>query len=231
MLVKRTIIICALFGSVYTVTAQKNLDFGLFGGTSYYLGDLNASQQFYYAHPAYGGLMRYNLNSRWALRASIYGGELSGNDLDFKYKYQQFRNYSFNTPVVETTGQIELNFLPYRIGDKKNNFTPYVNIGGTFFIAPYALQPYQPAIPFGVGLKFNFMPRIGMGIEWTFRKTFTDGIDRVVWYRNMPTTPVENSYLLDKQTGYFHQRDWYSFFGLFVTYQFKSSGVPCNAYH
>lgn len=230
MLVKRAFIFCVLFVIVFSVTAQKNLDFGLFGGTSYYLGDLNTSRQFYHAHPAYGILMRYNLNSRWAVRASVYGGGLSGDDLDFKYKYQRFRKYSFYTPVVEVTGQIELNFLPYKISDKKNRYTPYVHLGGTFLIASYAIQPYQPAIPFGVGFKFNFLKRVGLGIEWTFRKTFTDGIDKVVWYKNLPTTSVDNSYLLNKQTGYFHQRDWYSLCGLFITYQFKPSGVDCNTY-
>lgn len=230
MLFKRTIIICVLFYSVVAVNGQKNLDFGLFGGASYYLGDLNTSHQFYHSHFAYGALMRYNLNSRWALKASLYGGGLSGDDLDFKFKYQRYRKYSFYTPIVELSGQIELNFLPYKIGDKRNKFTPYVSVGGTFLIASYAIQPYQPAIPFGVGFKFNFMPRVGMGIEWSFRKTFTDGLDKVVWYKDLPTTTVENSYLLDKQTGYYHQRDWYSFCGLFITYQFKSSGADCNTY-
>lgn len=223
--------ICVLFGSVFTATAQKNFDLGLFGGTSYYLGDLNASQQFYHAHIAYGALMRHNLNSRWALRASLYGGGLSGSDLGSKFKYQNYRKFSFYTQVVELTGQIELNFLPYKIGDKKYKYTPYVNIGGTFFIAPYAIQPFQPAIPFGVGFKYNLLPRMGIGLEWSFRKTFTDGIDKVVGDKNLPTTSVENSYLFNKQTGYFHQRDWYSFCGLFITYQFQSSGVDCNAYH
>jgi hypothetical protein len=230
MLAKRTFIICFLFATVFNASAQKNLDFGIFLGTSYYLGDLNNSKQFYHPHFAYGGLMRYNLGSRWALRASIFGGGLSGDDLDFKFKYQRYRKYSFYTPIVEVTGQLELNFMQYRIGDKRHNYTPYVHLGGTFLVASYAIQPYQPVIPFGIGFKFNVVPRIGMGLEWTFRKTFTDGLDKVGWYKHMPTTTTENSYLLNKQTGYFHQRDWYSFCGLFITYQIRPSGADCNSY-
>ncbi|MBI5538990.1 MAG: hypothetical protein HY951_02960 [Bacteroidia bacterium] len=231
MFVKRAFIICFLFATVFNATAQKNLDFGLFLGTSYYLGDLNNSKQFHNIHFAYGGLIRYNLGSRWAVRGSLISGGLSGDDLDFNYKYQLNRKYTFYTPIVEITGQLELNFLPYKIGDKKHNYTPYVHIGGTFLIASYAIQPYQPAIPFGLGLKFNLLPeRVGMGFEWTFRKTFTDGLDKVVWHKQMPTTTTENSYLMSKQTGYYHQRDWYSFFGLFITYQIRQSGADCNTY-
>jgi hypothetical protein len=230
MLLKQAFVICFLFVLVFKVPAQKNLDFGLFLGTSYYLGDLNNSRHFYNPHVAYGGLVRYNLGSRWAVRASIFGGGLSGDDLDFNFKYQRYRKLAFSTPIVEITGQLELNFLPYKIGDKKHNYTPYVHLGGTFLVASYAIQPYQPAIPFGVGFKFNFLPRVGMGLEWTFRKTFTDGIDKVVWFKQLPTTTTENSYLFNKQTGYYHQRDWYSFFGLFITYQIKQSGADCNTY-
>jgi len=230
MLIKRTIIAVTLIAVALISTAQKNLDFGLFGGASYYLGDLNNSRQFYHPHFAYGGLLRYNLNSRWALRASLYGGGLSGDDLISKYKYQRYRKYSFYTPIVDLTAQIELNFLPYKISDKKYKYTPYVFVGGTFLIASYAIQPYQPAIPFGVGFKFNFLPRVGMGLEWAFRKTFTDGLDKVFWYKDIPTTSLDNSYLMNKQIGYYHQRDWYSICGFFITYQFKPSNSDCNTY-
>lgn len=230
MLVKRVLLVGFLFSVIYTATGQENIDIGLFGGTSYYLGDLNNSRQFYNVHFAYGGLFRFNWGPRWSVRASIISGGLSGDDLDFDYKYQRYRRQAFYTPIVEITGQIELNFRPYRVDDKKNNYTPYVHAGGTFLVASYAIQPYQPAIPFGVGFKFNLLPRVGMGIEWTFRKTFTDGLDKVVWFKTIPTTDSEHSYLIHKQTGYFHQRDWYSFVGIFITYKLKLSGLDCNIY-
>jgi len=230
MLVKRVLLIGFLFSIFYTASAQKNLDFGLFGGTSYYLGDLNNSRQFYQVHFAYGGILRYNWGPRWSVRASVIGGGLSGDDLDFDYKYQRYRKLSFYTPVIELTGQIELNFRPYKVDDKRNNYTPYVHVGGTFLIASYAIQPYQPAIPFGLGFKFNLLPRMGMGLEWTFRKTFTDGLDKVTWFKTLPATSSEHNYLVHKQLGYYHQRDWYSFMGLFITYKIQPSGLDCNIY-
>lgn len=230
MLTKRALIFGFLAGIFFNVPAQKNLDFGFFLGTSYYLGDLNASKQLSNPHFAYGGILRRNIGSRWSVRASVFSGGLSGDDLDFDYKYQRKRKLDFYTPLVEVTGQIELNFLPYRIDDKRNNYSPYVHLGGTFLIASYAIQPYQPAIPFGVGFKFNLLPRTGMGFEWTFRKTFTDGLDKVAGIEKLPTTSIENSYLIRKQTGYFHQRDWYSFLGLFITYKIRTGGLECKSY-
>jgi hypothetical protein len=230
MLIKRVLLVGFLFGAVYSSSGQKNVDIGLFGGTSYYLGDLNTSRQFYNVHFAYGGLARFNYGPRWSVRASIFGGGLSGDDLDFDYKYQRHLKRTFYTPIVEVTGQIELNFRPYRVGDKRNKYTPYVHVGGTFLIASYALQPYQPAIPFGLGFKFNLLPRVGMGLEWTFRKTFTDGLDKVGWYKDIPVSDTETDYSMKKQSGYFHQKDWYSFAGLFITYKIKTSGLDCNIY-
>ena len=230
MFIKRVLILVFLIGSIHTVSAQKNWDLGIFLGTSYYLGDLNNSKQFHHPHFAYGGILRYNFGPRWSLRGSILGGGISGDDLDFDYKYQRYRKYDFFTPIVDITVQGELNFLPYRIDDERNNYSPYVHAGGTFLIASYAIQPYQFAIPFGVGFKFNLFPKTGMGIEWSFRKTFTDGLDKVGWSKHLPTTSKENSYLMKKQTGYFHQRDWYSFLGIFITYKLKPKGIECNSY-
>ena len=230
MFIKRALALGFLVVITLNVSAQKNMDLGVFLGTSYYLGDLNTSKQFHHPHFAYGGLLRYNHGPRWSGRISLFGGGLSGDDLDFDYKYQRTRKYAFSTPIVDLTGQIELNFLPYRLDDKKYNHTPYVHLGGTFLIASYAIQPYQFAIPFGLGFKFNLFPKTAMGFEWTFRKTFTDGIDKVVWSKEIPTTSADNAYLMTKQTGYFHQRDWYSFLGLFITYKLKPGGIECNSY-
>jgi len=231
MLVKRALLIGFLYGVFFSASGQKNVDIGLFAGTSYYLGDLNNARQFYNPNFAYGGLARFNYNSRWSFRISLFGGGLSGDDMDFIYNYQRIRKRTFFTPIVELTCQAELNFMPYKIGDKRNKFSPYVHAGGTFLIASYALQPYQPAIPFGVGIKFNVLPRIGMGLEWTFRKTFTDGIDKVTWHKEFPAVTGKNGNYLFKQTGYFHQRDWYSFAGLFITYKINISDSNCNAYN
>lgn len=213
-----------------SIQAQQHLDFGLFAGGSYYQGDINASKIMYSPGFAYGAFIRYAFHNRWAARGSIFSGKLSGNDNDFKYQYQHFRNTSFSTPIVEVTGQLELNFKPYRIGDKKKKWTPYVFTGGTFLIASYADHVYQAVIPFGIGIKANLAPRLGIGIEWAYRKTFTDGLDNLSWYKQLPTTSTEHNYLMLKQYAYFHQKDYYAFIGIFLTYKIRLTEEVCNAW-
>ncbi len=222
--------------SIFSISAynqgklERNLDFGIFGGASYYQGDINHSRLLYKPMLSYGGLLRYAFHTRWALRASIFGGTLKGNDVDFKNNYQLFRSATFSTPIVEVTGQIECNFLPYRIGDKKKNWTPYIATGATFLVASYADHVYQPAIAFGIGLKKNFSSRFSLGLEWTYRKTFTDGLDNLSWYKTIPTTTTENAHLIMKQKAYYHQKDYYAFIGIFFTYKLKFFEEVCNAF-
>jgi hypothetical protein len=208
---------------------EKHLDFGIFGGASYYQGDINHDHLFYSPRPAGGGFIRYAYHTRWALRFSIYTGTLKGNDKDFNNLYQKIRNRSFSTPIVEATGQIELNFLPYRIGDKNKNWTPYIFTGATFLIASYADYVYQPVIPFGIGIKKNFSSRFSVGVEWAYRKTFTDGLDNLSWYDKLPTYNV-NQNPLYKQIAYFHQKDYYAFIGIFFTYKINIFEEVCNAW-
>lgn len=223
-------LILSLLFTYNNTKAQKNLDFGLFAGASYYQGDINSSKLMYAPNFAYGAFIRYTFHTRWALRGSIFSGGLKGNDHNFNYLYQHFRRSTFSTPIVETTGQIELNFLPYRIGDKKKKWTPYIFTGATFLIASYADHVYLPAIPFGLGIKANLTPRTGVGMEWAYRKTFTDGLDNLSWYEKIPTNSTDNGYLLMKQYAYYHQKDYYSFIGIFLTYKIRLTEEVCNAW-
>jgi hypothetical protein len=210
--------------------AQRNLDFGLFGGIAYYQGDINTSKLFYMPQFTYGAFIRYAFHTRWALRGGISGGQLKGTDKNQPFSYQNYRNANFSTPIVEVTGQIELNFKPYRMGDQKKFWTPYVFTGATFLVASYADNVYQPAIPFGLGIKISLSKRVALGCEWAYRKTFTDGLDNLSWHKSLPTTSTEHSYLLPKQYAYYHQNDYYSFFGIFLTCKINLTEEVCNAW-
>ncbi len=222
--------LCCLFFATQTVFSQRNLDLGFFGGGSYYQGDINASKIMYAPRPAFGAFVRYAFHTRWALRVNIFSGQLKGNDKDFSYTYQQIRSGNFSTPIIEATGQIELNFLPYRFEDKKKKWTPYVLTGATFLIASYADHVYQPAIPFGLGVKVNISKRLAMGAEWAYRKTFTDGLDNLSGYKKLPETTTNHSVSHYKQFAYFHQKDYYAFMGIFFTYKLNLTDIRCDAY-
>jgi uncharacterized protein DUF6089 len=74
------------------------------------------------------------------------------------------------------------------------------------------------ALPLGIGFKYNYDKRIGVGIEWTFKRTFDDDWD----FNNERT-------INNHQTAFQYNKDWYSFVGLFLTYKFDES-FECPAY-
>lgn len=204
------------------VTAQNN-EIGLLLGGTYYQGDINTSKLFQSPFVAGGILYRHNFSTRYSLRGSIFMGKLIANDANSNYIYQQIRNHSFSSTIVDYTLQCEFNFFEYLPNDPDFNSTPYVSTGLTFVIAGSTPKPYQIAIPMGIGFKYSYSPRISTGIEWTYRKTFTDYIDSTIGY--------EESGYKGRQEGYSHDNDWYSFIGIFLSYKFSlaKEGV-CPAY-
>jgi len=113
---KRLPWIFLFFSIFYCAGGQPNSDYGIFGGVSTYLGDINPGRIMYSPLPAAGILYRYNLHPRQAIRGSIFYGGLRANDLDFNNVFQTTRNSSFTGSVAELAAQFEFNFLPYKTG-------------------------------------------------------------------------------------------------------------------
>ncbi len=206
--------------------SQKYTEFGYFVGTSYYLGDLN-TKHFNDPRLSFGLLYRINLNSRWAIRANLYGGSLSADDKQSDYEYQKIRAFNFSTIYVELNGQMEFNFLPYIFGDERKNFTPYIALGLGSVYFTQSEKPLQITIPFAFGLKYNLNKNIAVGIAWNMRKTFTDYIDNVT--NNVDYDKIEN--IPPKQLGYKRHRDWYSNAGIFITFKAFNGKNKCKAYN
>lgn len=188
--------------------AQRSLEIGAFLGCSFYLGELNPDGFFNsFTRVAAGGIVRYNINNRLALRGNLLFGEVTADDAQSSSASQRERNLNFKSPIDELSVQAEFNFLEYELGDPKHSFSPYVFAGaGVFEMNPQGrvgnnnwvdLQPLgtegqgtsanhnkpysltQPCIPFGVGIKANFSKTVCISIEWGMRKTFTGYIDDV----------------------------------------------------
>jgi hypothetical protein len=189
-------------------TGQAQLEIGGFVGGSYYIGEINPTIPFRQTNLAYGVLFRYALNARWAVKANVYEGSLTGDDL--VVKYNENRSLKFKSEITELAGVGEFNFLPYFTGSKKNYVTPYIFAGvGVVFYNPKVgdvklrdmytegqeaaekLDPdnssdrnYSTAsfcIPFGIGVKYSFSKRIAATLEWGMRKSWTDYIDDISW--------------------------------------------------
>ena len=210
---KRFLILFVIICCFIAAEAQRNDDIGVFAGSSFYYGDLNTSRLFYSPGLAMGGLFRFNLNKRYALRINAYFTRLSADPNDFSDRiYDVTASSSFNKYIFDAACQMEFNFMPYMPTMKKWEYTPYVSAGVGYF----SISNIPVAIPFGAGLKINVTRTICAGVEWSFRKTFNDLIDDT---RNATNI---NSLI--------NNNDWYSFLGIFVTYKFFNFMSDCPAY-
>lgn len=183
------------------MNAQKTNEIGLFLGGSYYIGELNPTGHLNsLTRPAGGIVFRHNFGYRLSLTGSGILGSVQGIDARSSSFEQQQRNLSFRSRIYELAARMEFNFIEYKIGDDRHEFTPFMFLGlSVFNFNPKAtynnqwvgLQPLktegqakgylrtQLAIPFGAGVKMNLAKRIGLVVEWGMRKTFTDYLDDV----------------------------------------------------
>lgn len=198
---RRIVAFTIAFSALVNLSAQKSDEIGIFLGGSYYTGDLNPNGHLNsLTRPAAGMVYRHNFNYRLAVAGSALFGSIQGIDARSSSYEQQQRNLSFRSPLYELAGRAEFNFIEYKIGDDKHQFTPFMFLGLALFNfnpkASYGnnwilLQPLktegqskpykrtQISIPFGAGIKANMAKRIGLVVEWGLRKTFTDYLDDV----------------------------------------------------
>lgn len=198
---------------------QRNSDFGVFGGVSSYIGDINPGRLLYAPLPAGGVFYRYNLHPRQSLRASFIYGGLRGNDLDFNNSFQRARGASFSGSVGEFAIQFEFNFFPYSTEGKRWDFTPYFAGGGGIAFINTQAYTYVPVIPFSFGFKINIYKNIGLEAEYGFRKTFYDNFDGL------------KDLVAPSDYGWLHNNDWYTFTGISVTWKIYSKLAGCPAYN
>jgi hypothetical protein len=225
-MIKRLLITICLIGCgmlKFEVSDAQNLpNFGIFIGTSYYLGDINPNRHFYRPSPSLGAFYRYNLNTRYAFKYSAYYAHLSGSDLDFPdiiHSDRPLSPASFSTSLVDIALQVEYNFLPFTPYQGQWAITPYISTGiaGGLILSTNVSATNLLSIPFGAGFKVNISSHISAGAEWTFRKTFSDRIDG-----------VENS---SGTQSILHNNDWYSYLGVFITFKFFNFATECPAYN
>ena len=206
---------------------------GAYFGISGYRGDLNQEKVFNKTHEAGGLMLRYNHNQHISARLNAGYTVLRGNDTRNDNPYTIFpgtiRQYSFETMVVESSLQGEVNFLPFTAGDPETRFTPYIfGGGGGIYFDPKIYREgvrqtrlERPAdLEFadklsliglvGIGIKLNVVRDIVVDGAWGFRFTNTDYLDEV----SLRGNPKDN--------------DYYSIISLTVTYKFLDrSRPPC----
>ena len=233
-------ILSAIFWIVtlVSVQAQDRVEVGGFLGTSYYLGDLNPGTQFRNPHLALGGIVRYVLTDRVVFKGTAMFGTISGEYPQKKVKLNE-RNtnrYSFERSLLDVAAMVEYNFMSYDHRFISNtNFTPYLTFGiGTTIYNRYTIDSgsgdgdpvFVLSLPFGAGVKYKLTDWIRIGAEWTFRKTSVDDLD-VVPDGNSPVDPADPFGF--GHTSSIHNNDWYSFAGVYVTFNLFRRKNECKS--
>jgi hypothetical protein len=219
---------------------QERLEGGVFIGTSYYNGDLNPERLFYKPKPAFGVLTRVVINPRLAFTGSLTAIEIEGeypnNMVLFPSSTIQSRAaYQFKRSLADLSTQFEINLFPYAHPFRKEEtrFTPYISGGLAYTI----YKRYQDdetggsenpqfilSLPFGIGVKYKPSDRIHVGLKWSFRKTFVDDLDKMRSGSIDPSDPYGYN-----ESSNWHNNDWYSFAGVFVTIDLFHRSVSCYA--
>ncbi len=222
---KLLFLICTIV-IVNSAFAQRTSDFGGFIGGAYYMGDVNKTKLFYSPELAYGASYRYTIDERYALRMSIWNAHLSGKDSDFKSEYQLDRGHEFRSSLTDISLQIEFSFFPYDPENMKHPISPYITSGIAMVVAPGSKTTLANiGVPVGLGVKFNITERLTAGVEWSYRKTFTDYLDKLDL-----ATVYDNPASLSRQRYETANYDWYSFFGLYLMIRVFEGDYHCPAY-
>ena len=201
--------------TIQTATAQK-IEIGVGLGGFNYKGDIAPDFRFRFFKPGGSLLFRYNPSQALSLRAEIAGGLIGADDASSKDPFQQARNMSFRTRIIEGSAVAEYNFLDYEDRRFAVNWTPYLfgGVGMSSFKPDIQTSDYKTSsfiIPYGVGVKYQIRRPWNIGLEYGTRKTFTDYLD------NLGGDPVSTDKL---QQGDPSRKDSYYYVRLSVTYTF-----------
>lgn len=186
----------------------KTIEVGPHVGVSYYMGDINPMLPFAQSQLQYGGLVRFNYDTRWTFRFDYSRATVTASDE--KIKWRPERGLNFTSIINDFSLTAEFNFLEYYTGNPKKNVSPYLfggisvfqykafaNVGDELIdLSNYATEALDPnakwyekmfgktssigvSIPFGMGVKFSLSRHMAATVEWRMQKTFTDYLDDV----------------------------------------------------
>lgn len=207
------------FGQAYRMEA------GLSGGGSFYMGDANQTSLFKDTRPSFGMFWRYNYNGRFALKANADICGIEGTTVGDAYKYPDGRELKFSHNLIDAGVRVEFNFYEYGMPSYTSGsswISPYVSFGVGMTGYKSDKNKVCANLPFGLGVKMKVLPRVNVGMEWSFRKSFADDLDYSDYggaFQLSDPWQVKSAY--DKN------KDWYSTLSLSVSYDLYGTGSKC----
>jgi hypothetical protein len=206
--------------SVTGVQSQE-LEAGVMAGGNYYNGDIIPGMMFRKVKPNYGAMVRYNLDTRLSVRASLSRGAVGADEAIANVRPE--RMASFDASLTEISTTAEFNFMKYFTGSSKHRISPYLFGGvGYFFYNGdvtaladgnnYA-ESYSGSgmtVPFGIGFKLSLTRTLCLTTDWGYRKLFTDNLDGLPEYYNIGSENDPELIQLSNAA----TNDWYAFAGI-----------------
>ena len=218
-------ITASIITCVTAVAQEYKFEFGGGVGFSSYMGDANTNNPFLEMHPSFGVILRKNMNFRWAMKADLLMGSISGNTKNSDNVYPANASATFERKLFDLGGQIEFNFLPY--SDKftyllTSRISPYLMAGFGFTFAPGGETFFGLNLPVGLGIKYKPVNRINLGLEYSIRKLFSDGFDAP----NKSGFRLDNPYKMNG--GVLKNRDWYVVLMFSISWDFGPNDRKCT---
>jgi hypothetical protein len=221
-------------------TNKYHFEGGINLGTLLYQGDLVQSPagSFKGAKPMVQLWLGKPFTPYLSWRANLTMGSLSADESQFATPFwKQLRNFSFQTPVTELSGMLQLNLYGDNGKETYHTLTPYLMAGaglgflnvqrdwsrldttafnykslsqnGLAIDSQHVLPRVLPLIPVGAGLRWMVTPRLALNAEVMMRFSFSDYIDGF-------------SYAADPK-----RKDSYYGLSLGMSFVFGGDGVKC----
>lgn len=220
MMIKKLAILTIVTMAAFMCMGQEyRYEIGPAIGITGYLGDVNTANMYKMPRVAGGGIFRYNLNTRWAIKGNLLYVGLAGDSKNIESQFPHGEQYKFSAHVIDLGGQVEFNFFHFGEGAKYKNYkriTPYMVAGlGMELSFAGGKTSFGAVLPLGAGVKYRLKERLNIGFEFTMRKSFSDKVDGI-------------TDLYGYNHGFAKNTDWYSVGMFTITYEFSKRCVKCH---
>ena len=220
MMIKKLAILTIVTMAAFTCMGQEyRYEIGPAIGITGYLGDVNTANMYKMPRVAGGGIFRYNLNTRWAIKGNLLYVGLAGDSKNIESQFPHGEQYKFSAHVIDLGGQVEFNFFHFGEGAKYKNYkriTPYMVAGlGMELSFAGGKTSFGAVLPLGAGVKYRLKERLNIGFEFTMRRSFSDKVDGI-------------TDLYGYNHGFAKNTDWYSVGMFTITYEFSKRCVKCH---
>ena len=210
-------------------------EMGMFLGGSNTISDLGSTHFIYANSPAFGLIYKWNLTTRYALRASFITSKLKSSDYYANDLSRFNRFFEVDNKVFEFSAGMEVNFFDFDLHNQDREFSPYFFTGINYFqyqlftirngLSSIDVNKYDSALEFSipaiVGIKFSVNNSLVLSFETGIRYSLTDNIDG-----SNPIGQFENDIQL--KHGELYNNDWYVFTGIALSYTFGRQPCYCK---